>query len=63
MAYTGKESKKVGHVRMCITDSLGYTEETNTTLEIDYTAITFFFKVKPKQRIPKKALGQVNSFF
>ena len=32
MAYIGKESKKVGDVRMCITDSLGYTEETNTTL-------------------------------
>ena len=41
MAYMGKESKKRMdiYICVCITDSLCCTPETNTTLQINYTAI------------------------
>ena len=44
MAYTGKESKKRVDICICITDSLCYTAETNTTLQLDYTPIKSFKK-------------------
>ena len=38
ITYSGKESEKeFMYRRMCITESLCYTPETNTALLIDYT--------------------------
>ena len=40
ITYSGKESgKEFMYRRMCITESLCYTPETNTALLIDYTSI------------------------
>ena len=39
MTYMGKESLKIFDLCICITDSLGCTPETNTTLSISYTPI------------------------
>ena len=43
-ACTRKESKKRVDICICITDSLCYTAETNTTLQLDYTPIKSFKK-------------------
>ena len=40
ITYSGKESEKeFMYRRMCITESVCYTPETNTALLIDYTSI------------------------
>ena len=41
----GNESEKAGYVRVCITDSLGCTEETNAALVNQLYCNNIFFKL------------------